>query len=56
LIRLRSALGRLRYFAFDSASLVPRCGCQPAKAFGILFGRQAGDLPFASRATDQFSI
>src|SRR5580693_10470431 len=37
-----------------SASLVPRCGCQAAKAFGTLFGRQAGDLRFVGQVTDRF--
>jgi hypothetical protein len=43
-------------FAFDSASLVPRCGCQPAKAIGTLFGRRPGDLRFAKQAADQFFL
>ena len=38
LSRLRSALGRLLHFAFDSPSLVPRYGLSTAKAVGK-FGR-----------------
>ena len=40
LSRLRSALGRLLPFAFDSPSLVPRSGLSSAKTVGTLFGEQ----------------
>jgi hypothetical protein len=36
LSRLRSALGRLLHFAFDSPLLVPRYGLSTAKAVGTL--------------------
>ena len=42
LSRLRSALGRLLHFAFDSPALVPRSGLSTAKAVGNLFGWQTG--------------
>ena len=37
LSRLRSALGRLLHFAFDSPALVPRSGLSTKKAVGTLF-------------------
>src|SRR5580704_16199267 len=40
LSRLRSALGRLLPFVFDSPSLVPRCGLSAAKAVGTCSGSQ----------------
>ena len=53
LSRLRSALGRLLHFAFDSPALVPRYGLSTAKAVGNLFGWQTGgvDLHFGDRGT-----
>jgi hypothetical protein len=38
LSRLRSALGKVLHFAFDSPQLVPRYGLSIAKAVGLLVG------------------